>query len=345
MGLLFWIIVLAVSLVVLLRASDFFIDGAERLGLYFKIPPFIIGVFVLGFGTSLPELVVSITSVIQKAPEIVIGNVLGSNITNVFLILGIAAIVVKESKIHFDFLSFDMPLAITSAFFITVTIWDGVFSVSDAIIFLAIFLVYIIYTVSHHKKTKEIVLGELEEIEKEKPAPVPRTFRHNLKNFSLRIYSLARKRVQKINWLTVAKVVVSPFFIYLGAEYAVEAVIKISDFINIGSDVIAASVVALGTSLPELSVSYVTLKKGKIDEMLGNILGSGIFNILVVTSIPALIAPIAVPQEMIKVALPIMLVATVIFFIFAYDKKITRGEGIVLLIFYALYLGLIFNFF
>ncbi len=345
MELFFWITVLVVSLAVLLKSSDYFIDGAERLGLYFKIPPFIIGVFVLGFGTSLPELVVSVTSVIQGAQDIVIGNVLGSNITNIFLILGIAAVIVKESKINFDFLSFDMPLAITSAFLITITIWDGIFSFSEAIIFLGVFVIYIIYTFSTHKKVKVPVLGELEEIEKEKPVPVPETFRHNLKNFSIKIYSLAKREAKKINWLTVAKVVVSPFFIYLGAEYAVKAVISLSEFLEIGSGVIAASVVALGTSLPELSVSYVTLRKGKIDEMIGNIIGSGIFNILIVTSIPALIADLVVPQIMITTALPIMLVATVIFFIVSYDKKITRWEGIILLIFYLFYLGLIFNIF
>lgn len=345
MELFFWIIVLAASLAVLLKASDYFIDGAERLGLYFKIQPFIIGVFVLGFGTSIPELVVSITSVLQGTSEIVIGNVLGSNITNIFLVLGIAAIIVKESKINFDFLAFDLPLAITSAFLLTVTIWDGTFSTTDGIFFLIIFAIYITYTISSQKKAKRAVLGELEEIKKEKEVPVPRSFRHNLKNLSLKIYHLTRKKVIQINWLTVAKIVVSPFFIYLGAEYTVEAVINLSKTLEIGSDIIAATAVALGTSLPELSVSYITLKKGRIDEMIGNVVGSGIFNILLVMSIPALITELIIPQMMITVALPIMLIATVIFFVVAYDKKITRWEGIILLIFYILYLGLIFNVF
>src|SRR6056297_2699781 len=135
MEVLSWIFVLILSLAILIKASDYFIDGAERLGLHFNIPPFIIGVFVLGFGTSLPELVVAIISVFQKTPEIIVGNVLGSNITNILLVLGVSAIIVKKSKINFNFLEFDIPLFITSAFLFTVTIWDGVFNFTDGLFF------------------------------------------------------------------------------------------------------------------------------------------------------------------------------------------------------------------
>ena len=344
MGTPLWIIIFIISLLVLLKASDYFIDGAERLGLYFNIKPFVIGVFVLGFGTSLPELVISIISTIKKSSEIVIGNVLGSNITNIFLVLAVAAIIVKKSRIHFDFLEFDLPLFITSSFLIVVTIWDGVFNITDGLFFLLIFTIYIIYTVSNHQKTKRIIPEKLKEIEKEKLKPIPKTSRYNLKTLSLKIYHLAKKG-RGVNWLTVAKLVVSPVFICLGAHYIVEAAINLSQILNIGTDIIAASAIALGTSLPELSISFATLKKGKIDEMLGNIIGSNIFNILIVMGIPALISDLIIPQRVITTILPIMLVAVIICFIIIYDKKITRWEGIILLILYISYLGVIFGIF
>jgi cation:H+ antiporter len=347
MEVILWIIILVFSLIILFKSSDYFIDGAERLGLHFKINPFIIGTFVLGFGTSIPELVVSITSVIQKTPEIVAGNVLGSNISNILLVLGISAIIVKESNINFDFLEFDLPLSITSAFLLVATMLDGVFSAAEGIFFLVIFIIYIIYTISNQRKKKEPLLGELEEIKKEEKETitVPKSFRYNLKSFPIKMYRLTSKKIREINWFTVAKIVISPLFIYFSAKYAVEAVINISKTLKIGSDIISATVVALGTSLPELSVSYVTLRKGKIEEMFGNIVGSGIFNILLVMSIPALITDIVVSKAMINIALPAMMVATVILFIFAYDKKITRWEGTVLIILYLFYLGLIFGIF
>ena len=342
MGTPLWIIIFVISLLVLLKASDYFIDGAERLGLYFNIKPFVIGVFVLGFGTSLPELVISIISTVKDSSEIVIGNVLGSNITNIFLVLAVAAIIVKNSRIHFNFLEFDLPLFITSAFLITLTIWDGVFNITDGLFFLLIFVIYIIYTASNHRKTKRIIPEKLKEIEKEKLKSIPKTFHYNLKILPLKIHRLIKKG-RKINWLTVAKLVVSPVFICLGAQYTVEAVINLSQIFNIGTDIIAASVIALGTSLPELSISFAALKKGKIDEMLGNIIGSNIFNIFVVMGISAMISELIIPQAVITTILPIMLVAVIICFAIIYDKKITRWEGVILLILYISYLGIIFG--
>ncbi len=317
MSLSFWIAIFIISLAALIKSADYFIEGAERIGVRFKIEPFLIGVFILGFGTSLPELAVSILAVLQGSSEVVIGNVLGSNITNIFLVLGVAAIIVKKSNIRFNFIEFDMPLFITSAFLLAITIWDGVFSLIEGIFFLSLFALYLIYTVSNHKKQKPLVPEEVKEI------PVS----------------------AKIDLSVVLKLVISPLFIYLGARYTVESIIQFSNIVNIGKDIIAASAIALGTSLPELTVSFATVKRGKMDEMLGNIIGSNIFNILIVMSIPALIHKIFIPASMLTTVLPFMLVATVVTFVIIYDKKITRWEGIILLAFYALFLGTLFKIF
>lgn len=342
MEILTWTLILIFSLAVLIKASNYFIDGAERLGLHFNISPFIIGVFVLGFGTSLPELVVAIISIFENTSEIIVGNVLGSNITNLLLVLGISAIIVKKSKIHFNFLEFDLPLFITSTFLLTVTIWDGVFNFADGLFSLIIFVIYIAYTLTNYRKEKRIIPEELKEIEKEKPKNISKIFKHNLKSVPIEAYKIAKK-AKNINWFVVAKLIISPIFIYLGAEYVVEAVINLSQGMNLGTDIIAASAIALGTSLPELSVSFITLKKKKIDEMLGNVIGSNIFNILLVMGIPALFSNIIISQTMLNIALPVMIGATIIAFAIIYDKEITRWEGIILVIFYIFYLGLIFG--
>lgn len=313
---LIWILVFIVSLAVLIKATDYFIDSAEKVGVHFKIEPFIIGVFVLGVGTSLPELAVSILAMLEETSEVAAGNVIGSNITNLFLILGFAAVVVKNAVIKYDFLAFDLPLFIASAFFLAITTWNGTFGLGSGIFFLGLFAIYIAYSVSNHRKKQLIVPQEVKEAEKEK---------------------------KKLGAPVIAKLIIAPIFIYLGAKYTVGAVVGISTALSIGADIIAASAIALGTSLPELAVSYGTLKKGKIDEMLGNIIGSNIFNTFVVMGIPALIGTIIIPQSMIAFALPVMLVATIISFIIIYDKKITRGEGVALLMFYAFFLLKLYN--
>lgn len=152
------------------------------------------------------------------------------------------------------------------------------------------------------------------------------------------------KRV-KLDTGTILKLIISPVFIYIGARYTIEAVIYFSEIANIGKDIIAASVIALGTSLPELMVSFSAIRKGKIDEMLGNIIGSNIFNILIVMGISSLIGPLLIPASMLTSTLPIMLIATLTMIIVVHDRKIMRLEGIILISFYLFFLGSLFNIF
>lgn len=144
MELIIWIAVLMLSLIVLIKASDIFIDSSEKLGIYLGIPSFVIGVVIVGLETSLPELVSSILSVRQGASEIVIGNVLGSNITNIFLILSIAAILGKEFTVEYNLLQTDLPFLLGSAIFISVSLIDGNFSMGEAIITLLLLFFYLI---------------------------------------------------------------------------------------------------------------------------------------------------------------------------------------------------------
>jgi cation:H+ antiporter len=315
--LLIWIIIFIASLLVLIKASDYFTGSAEKIGLYFGIPAFIVGVTIVAIGTSLPELVSSIFAVLKGSSEIVVGNVIGSNITNIFLILGIAAIIGKKIKITYEPIHVDLPLLVGSAFLLAVTIWDGIFTLPEAMLCIGCFVLYLLYTKNVEKKHEDV------EIKKMK----------------------GKLKKRRLDWKTLVILVVSAFFIYLGAKYTVESVIKLSEILNVGKELIAISAVALGTSLPELMVTVSAARKGRPEMAVGNVLGSNIFNALAVMGIPALIGTLIIPSSILTFGLPMMLIATLLYFFITQDKEITKWEGWLLIIFYVFFIGKLFNLF
>lgn len=313
-----WIIVFIVALFVLVKASDYFTDAAEKIGLFFGLPSFIIGVTIVAFGTSLPELVSSIIAVMSNSSEIVIGNVIGSNITNIFLVLGITAIINKKINIKHKSLHIDLLLLIISAFLLGATILDGVFNLAEAILCILGIIAYLTYTIlTSNKQTK----------------------------IDLKAEKKSTKIKQKLDWKIIAMLIGSGFFIYLGAKYTVDSIIALSEIINVGKEIIAVSAVALGTSLPELAVSLTAAKKGKGEIAVGNVLGSNIFNALGVMGIPALFGVLIIPPNMLILGLPMMLLATVLFYFISQDREITRKEGFILVAFYIVFLAKLFGLF
>ncbi|HIH69683.1 calcium/sodium antiporter [Methermicoccus shengliensis] len=312
-----WLIIFIVSLIVLIKASDYFTDSAEKIGLYFGLPAFIVGVTIVAIGTSLPELVSSIFAVLKGSSEIVVGNVVGSNITNIFLILGIAAIIGKKIKVTYELVHVDLPLLIGSAFLLAVTIWDGIFTLPEALLCIGGIILYLLYTIHTQKEYEDV------EIKKEMKEEL--------------------KKRRKLDWKTLTILIVSAFFIYLGAEYTIESVIKLSKILNIGKEIIAISAVALGTSLPELMVTVSAARKGKPEIAVGNVLGSNIFNALAVMGMPAFFGTLIIPHSILTFGLPMMLVATLLYFFMTQDKEITKWEGWMLIIFYVFFIGKVFN--
>jgi cation:H+ antiporter len=152
-------------------------------------------------------------------------------------------------------------------------------------------------------------------------------------------------RKKRLDAKTIAVLAVSAVFIYIGAKYTIEAVINLSEIFSLGKEIIAASAVALGTSLPELTVSIIAARKGKPEIAVGNVLGSNIFNTFVVMGVPALFGTLIIPQNIITFALPMMLVATLLFFFIAQEKEVTKWEGYLLLLFYVFFIGKLFNLF
>ena len=312
-GLLPWIIVLIMSLVILIKSSEYFTKAAKKIGKVIGMPAFIIGLTILAIGTSLPELIASILSVLSNSSEIVVGNVIGSNIANIFLVIGITAIAYKKIKIKRKLTNFDILFFIGSVLLFAVTIIDVVFVLYEAVIFILLISIYFFH-ISKHKDKK------YQEIKK-----------------------LAKDNEKNDNWETFAILIINAILIYISAKYTVESIIQISDLLIIGKEVIAASVIAIGTSLPELTVSLQAVRKKHFDMMAGNIIGSNIFNILAVMGIPALFGTLIIPQGLILFALPMMLIATFLYVVMIKDKKITNWEGMVFILFYLLFLLRLFG--
>jgi cation:H+ antiporter len=317
-----WAVVFALSVLALVKSADWFTEGAEELGVFLGVPSYVVGLTIVAIGTSLPELVSSIFAVAEGSPEIVAGNVVGSNVTNIFLVLGLSAIFGGSLIVNREIVKIDLPMLASSAALLGLTALDGTIGRADGVLLLAGALVYGVYGTRMSRpglatqvKIEAAVLEDLK---------------------------LERGRLRP---LVPIKLLGGAAILYFAAEYTIKSVIELSALVNIGTDVIAISAVALGTSLPELVVSVVAARRGNLDIAIGNVLGSSIFNAFAVAGIPALIAPLPVTHAVLTVGLPFMAVATVLFFFMAQDREVTRWEGMPLVLCYVLFIGRLFKLF
>jgi len=300
--LLLYVGMFIVSLGVLLKASDWFIDSAEEIGRSFGISPFIIGVTIVACGTSLPELATSVAAVFAGNSEIVIGNVVGSNITNIALVLGLVAWVSKEIKLDYNIWNIDMPFLWGSAFLLYFVVSDLSVSLFEAFVLLGGLLLFLAYSFD----------TESEDDEEEKTKASPKSY---------------------------AMLLVGGLLVWLGADYTIQAISALSGMAGIKPEIIALTAVALGTSLPEVIVSIGAAKKGKTGMAVGNVLGSNIFNTYIVMAVSRFFGALTIPASVLAFSLPLMIVMTILFGMVANDKEITRWEGMLLLLFYVFFIG------
>ncbi len=306
MGLLFWVFIFCFTLFCLLRSSDFFIDSAEKIGAAIGIPSFVIGATIVALGTSLPELASSIAAVMQKSTEIVVANVVGSNITNIFLVAGGVSLLFAKVKFSFkasiaDYLVFAVSAALAAYFS-----YDGIVKSWEAGILLLILLSYLIS-----------ILFQVGNEEAEEDTKL------ELKYFLI--------------------LLLGGLGVFVSATYNIESIIAIAKILNIEEGYIALGAVALGTSLPELFVSIGAARKNKLGIALGNIIGSNIFNVVAVIGISGIISPLQVPDYIINMAIPLFLLATVIFLIILFAKQTNRIIGLLCIGLYAYYIYQIFS--
>ncbi len=304
----FWIGIFIISLIILIKSSDKFTESAEKFGISIGLPPFIVGVIILSIGTSLPELVSSIIASLNSQSGIIIGNIIGSNVANILLILGSAAILSKTLKITYDIENVDTPILFASIVLLYFVANDGKIDLVEGIVFLICFIVYLKYSMS--TRSKEII----KEVSKEK------------------------KLIDRIDKKTVIYLILTPILIYLSADWLIESIIKMSEITGISKSVIATTALAIGTSLPELFVTISAAKRGNPEMAVGNVIGSNIFNILMILGVCALIKPIKISMDMINFGIPFLLMTTLLFLFSTLTKKITKWEGYIYIMLYIFFL-------
>ena len=317
------ILLIALGFALLVKGADFLVDGASGVAKRFHIPEIIIGLTIVSKGTTMPELFVSITSAIDGYSDMAIGNVIGSNLCNLLLILGISAainpiIFKKETKL------IEIPICIgTSIVFLILANIGNSISRIDAIILIALFIAFICYTIMMAKKGEDF--DEISEEEKQRSAEE------------------GKKRKIIVN---IIYIIVGIIALKIGGDLVVEHSEKIAKMFNVSDKIIGLTIVAIGTSLPELVTSVTAALKKNADIAIGNIIGSNIFNMLLIIGAAAAISPMNYNTSY-NLQMGILIVATIVLGIFPYtDRKdeMTISNGITYLMLYALYMAMLFAF-
>lgn len=301
-----WVIYLILALFVLVRGADVFVEGAKKIGIALGMSSFAVGVLIVGLGTSLPELASSIAAVMAGSTEIVVANVVGSNITNILLIVGVLALIGGPVVINKDLLHTELPIFFISTVHFVFSVYDGVVDRVEALLLFGTFSAYIWYLFSPHNKAKDEM-----------------AVKGNGKGVGLK---------------AIVFVVFGIIAVLLGAHYTVTMAVNIATGLSIPIGLVSIAAIAIGTSLPELFVSLRAVKNGEVELAIGNIFGSNAFNILMVIGIPGLIVPLVAGEVVMQLGLGILIAASLILFVSGLAKQVQRWEGVMMLLFFTFFL-------
>ncbi|MBU4294446.1 MAG: calcium/sodium antiporter [Desulfobulbaceae bacterium] len=308
------ILALISGLALLVWSADRFVEGSASTARHFGMPPLLIGMVIVGFGTSAPEMVVSAISAFQGNPAIALGNAYGSNITNIALILGLTALI-SPITVHSQVLRKELPILTAISTLAAWQLWDGEITRVDAFVLLGVFAGLMTWTIWQGMRKKDDTLGrEMEQELDVQAMPLPRA----------------------VLWLVVGLVL-----LIVSSRILVWGAVEIAHGLGVSDLIIGLTIVAVGTSLPELASSIIATRKGEHDIALGNILGSNLFNTLAVVGIAGTIHPMAVGPEVFSRDILVMAALTVSLFVIGYGFKgpgrINRVEGGALLVCYICY--------
>lgn len=311
------ILLLILGFIFLIKGADIFVDGASSTAQNFKVSKMLIGLTIIAFGTSAPEFAVSMNALASGSTDMVLGNVIGSCILNILLILGVAA-VIRPIKIKDNTVKKELPLALLISSLLAVLMLDiklgsGIIdqvSRADAIVILLFFTIFVYYLIALAKQKRELK-------EDEKPQ-----------------FKLGKSLIF---------VAIGLIGIIIGSDLVVNNATKIATSLGVSERIISLTIIAFGTSLPELVTTIVSSKKGEQDLLLGNIIGSNIFNICVVLGIPIVIFGTITPSSFQGIDLIMLVGSSLLLFIVSETKRtITRIEGILMLIAFFTYYTLVF---
>lgn len=305
------IILLIIGFVILIKGADLFVDGASNIALNFKVSKMLIGLTIVAFGTSAPEFAVSVKGLLSGSFDIVLGNVIGSNILNILLILGVAAmihpLVVKSNTVKKE-----LPITLLITALFTVLLSDNLFDKSmsnnftrgDGIVLILFFLVFIYYLIN-------LMRNKVEDSTDEKVLSLPKSF----------LYTF-----------------IGLVMIILGSNFVVDSASYLAKAFGVSERIISLTIIALGTSLPELVTSVMATKKGEYDIAIGNAVGSNMFNIGIVIGLPVTILGGISKIAFSYIDLIVMIVTALMLYLFSKnDYKISKREGLSFLILFVVY--------
>ena len=308
------ILLLLVGFFVLIKGASYLVEGASSIANRMKISPLIIGLTIVAFGTSAPELVVNVVSALQGANQVAIGNILGSNMANIFLVLGLAA-AISTLTVQKQTVTKEIPFSLLAAVLVLIFVSDvtldggvqNIISRTDGLAFVGFFVIFMYYTYFASKALPE-------------PERRPKTFP---------------------TWRAVLYVIGGLLALFLGGHFIVENAIFFAELFGISQSIIGLTIVALGTSLPELVTAIVAVRRGETDMAVGGIVGSNIFNIFLVLGITATISPIVFDIGSFTDTL-IVIVASLLLFVTMFvgtRHRLDRWTGVLFVAFYLLYIG------
>lgn len=301
-----------VGLVLLVVGAEVLVKGASRLALAFRISPLVVGLTVVAFGTSAPEMAVSAGAALSGQGDIALGNVLGSNIFNVLFILGLSALI-APLVVSRQLIRFDVPLMIAASVLVVLLSLDGQLGRFDGVLLIALIIGYTGYLVVSSRRENSVTTSDEQTPDAAAPASLP------------------------VNLLFVAGGLI---MLVLGARWLVDGAVAMATSLGLSERVIALTIVAAGTSLPEVATSVIASIRGQRDIAVGNVVGSNLFNLLAVLGLAGVLSPagVVVAEAVLRFDMLVMLVvAFACLPIFFTGMRINRWEGLLFLAYYVVY--------
>jgi cation:H+ antiporter len=306
------IFVLVLALVLLGQSAKWFTLSSQRVGRALGIPQFVLGVTVVAMGTSAPELFTSIFANLRDAGSVVSANVLGSNIVNILLGIGLPALFAGSYVFKKDLVRLELPMLLSVTAILVVTLYDGTFTRGEALLMLGVYAITMLASI----RAKDTLLASV----------------------STRVGSWVKMDRRDL-FICVGALIL----LLISSKFTVDSLLNLSELLRIAPAAMAATIVALGTSLPEIAVAISAARQKNYDLALGEVIGSNIFNATVVMAVPTLFGALTVNGSILTLGLPMLIIATGLLAFSAIERKIFAHEGLLYVVLFVLFAGKLFT--
>ena len=317
MEIVLWSLIFVVSLVAMVKSADYFTEYASKLGLALGLSSFIIGATIVAIGTSLPELISSLFAVAGGATEFVADNIIGSNIANALLVLGVAAIFAKTLKVSTSLIDVDLPFFFMSMGLFIFFSLDKRITWPEGVFLMVLFVIFVLYSAKAGSKEPDKDKDELRELKQQ--------------------YKRKKKKPPYAKFILY--ILISGAILATSAKFMIDSLLTISDILNVSSSLLTITIVALGTSLPEVFASVSAIKLGNHGMVIGNVFGSNTFNLLLVGGLPTFFSELPINEITFMVGIPFLLLATFAAIFSTMDNTVRFWEGASLLFLYFVFLA------